>query len=81
MDYTARYVTLIAKPDSWFDAGTEVFHYDYNPKDKVKITTAEYEEWKLSGSILCRGLHNGEWDGEWCDIDEFIITVDNTVMR
>lgn len=73
MDYGARYVTLRAKPNTWFDAGTEVFHYDYKPEEQIRITVEEYERWKLAGSILCRGLRNGEWDGEYCMIEEFVV--------
>ena len=73
MDYEARYVTLRAKPNTWFDTGTEVFHYDYEPEQQIRITVEEYEEWKKAGGILCRGLRNGKWDGEYCHIDEFVV--------
>jgi hypothetical protein len=84
-----KYVKLIAKPDTLFNAGTEVF--DYNPDEYGKrITLEAYNEWLKSGSILVRGIrvceHDYELklgyklgeereDGELCGIDEFNMTI------
>jgi hypothetical protein len=75
-----KYVKLIAKPDTWFKAGTEVFSYD---EFGVRITLESYNKWLKSGSILARGIHMYEdgveaEDGELCGIDEFdMIIVDD----
>ena len=74
-----KLVKLIAKPNTWFKEGTEVYNYD-----GVPFTLDEYEECKYSsGTILARGIrvceHASELrplgeeyiDGEYCDIDEF----------
>jgi len=74
-------VRLIAKPNTWFKEGTEVYNYD---KYGVRFTLDEYKEWEKSGTILTRGLRVCEnpesenkllgeeyIDGEYCDIDEF----------
>jgi hypothetical protein len=37
-----KYVKLIAKPDTWFKAGTEVFDYDEYGK---RITLESYNKW------------------------------------
>lgn len=77
---TPKYVKLIAKPDTWFKAGTEVFSYD---EFGVRITLESYNKWLKSGSILARGIHMYEdgveaEDGELCGIDEFdMIIVDD----
>jgi hypothetical protein len=68
-----KYVKLIAKPDTWFKAGTEAFDYDEYGK---RITLESYNKWLKSGSILARGIHIYEdgveaEDGELCGIDEF----------
>lgn len=60
-----KYVKLIAKPDTWFKEGTEVFHYDFKYEEKVRITLEDYEEWKKDGMICVRGIRiceegNGE---------------------
>ena len=76
------YVKLVAKPNTWFKAGTEVFHYNRNRR----ITLSEWEEDKkngfglYSGTRVCEhdyelslGYERGEerQDGESCPIDEF----------
>ena len=73
-------VKLIAKPNTWFKEGTEVFNYD---EYGVRFTLDEYKKWEESGTILARGLRVCEdaselrplgeeyIDGEYCDIDEF----------
>ena len=82
-----KYVKLIAKPDTWFKAGTEVFDDDEYGK---RITLESYNKWLKSGSILARGIrvceHDYELklgyklgeereDGELCGIDEFDMTI------
>lgn len=72
-----KYVKLIAKPDTWFKAGTEAFDYDEYGK---RITLESYNKWLKSGSILARGIHIYEdgveaEDGELCGIDEFDVEV------
>lgn len=67
------YVKLISD-GTWFIEGTEVFHYD----EDRRITKEEFDEWRASGSILCRGIRlreNGEKyiDGELCAIEEFSV--------
>ena len=84
-----KYVKLIAKPDTWFKAGTEVFDYDEFGK---RITLEAYNKWLKSRSILVRGtricqfstelligsgykLGEERIDGELCGIDEFDMTI------
>jgi len=82
-----KYVKLIAKPDTWFKAGTEVYNYDADYEDRKRITLEEYRrDWALSQTICVRGirivenpasegphLQTGQEiiDGEYCAIDEF----------
>ena len=85
----SKYVKLIAKPDTWFKAGTEAFDYDEYGK---RITLEAYNKWRESGMILARGIRvcelgNGEVenlgykvgeeriDGELCSLDEFDMTI------
>lgn len=76
------YVKLTAKPDTWFVAGTEVYHYDEEPLRR--LTKEEWDEWQTCIGILVRGrrVADGEhelklfgpderWDGEMCSQDEF----------
>jgi len=84
-----KYVKLIAKPDTWFKAGTEAFDYDEYGK---RITLEAYNEWLKSRSILVRGtricqfptelligsgykLGEERIDGELCGINEFDVEV------
>lgn len=82
-----KYVKLIAKPDTWFKAGTEVFDYDEYGK---RLTLEAYNKWRESGMILTRGIRVCECDyelklgykvgeeredGESCLIDEFDMTI------
>jgi hypothetical protein len=48
-----KYVKLIAKPDTWFKAGTEVFDDDCFGK---RYTLEAYNQWLKSGIILARGI-------------------------
>ena len=81
-----KYVKLIAKPDTWFKAGTEVSNYDKNRR----LTVEEWKEWGNS-IVLVRGIRicednpneNGmgykagdeRIDGECCGCDEFDIEI------
>ena len=78
------YGKLIAKPDTWFQEGTEVFS-----EDDRRFTVAEFEDWKKSGIIICCGRRicddndnernlgykdgDARFDGECCQISEFEI--------
>ena len=84
-----KYVKLIARPDTWFKAGTEVWNYDIQ---KQRVTLEEWNDAeKFGAGIGVRGIHVGEedspnergnghlpgeeWeDGEWCGCDEFDVT-------
>ncbi len=64
-----KYVKLIAKPDTWFKAGTEVYDYDCNPPDDIYRVTLE--DWEIhqnpaysAGSICVRGIRVNEFDYE-----------------
>lgn len=72
-----KYVKLIARPNTWFKAGTEV--YDYNKYGK-RLTLAELEKWAeafqgyikiendtitaVKGSILLTGIRVCKYDYE-----------------
>ena len=56
-----KYVKLIAKPDTWFKAGTEVYDYDEYGK---RITLEAYNKWRESGMILASGICVCEHDYE-----------------
>lgn len=61
-----KYVKLIAKPDTWFKEGTEVFDYDADYSDQKRVTLEQWESAKQDGNAICvRGIHicelgNGE---------------------
>lgn len=84
-----KYVKLIAKPDTWFKAGTEVFDYDEFGK---RIKLEDYNIWLKSRTILVRGTRICQFptelligsgykmgeeriDGELCGINEFDMTI------
>jgi len=74
-----KYVKLIARPNTWFKAATEVFDYDSDEYGK-RITLESYNKWLESGTILARGIHINEdsveaEDGELCGINEFDMTI------
>ena len=54
-----KYVKLIAKPDTWFKEGTEVFDYDVEYSKKKRVTL---EYWNAclgsygAGHICVRGI-------------------------
>lgn len=76
-----QYVKLIAKPDTWFKAGTEVWCYD----EPRRLTLEEFNVWDQS--ILVRGIRVCEFDselekigeeyidGESCLLDEFDLEI------
>lgn len=80
------YVRLTARPATWFKTGTEVFHYDCDPDSPVRLTSAQWGQALLDGSVGVRGIRVCEddpdegamgcapgeerWDGEWCTVDE-----------
>lgn len=82
-----KYVKLIALPDTWFKAGTEVYQYDCNPPNLCRISLDEWEIAIKEQGVNARGIRvcednpneNGlgykagdeRWDGEWCGTDEF----------
>jgi len=72
-----KYVKLIARPDTWFKEGTEVYHYNCDPPES-KYRIAVDDEWKEIqeyGYGCFRGIRvdeDGEnWDGEGCSLEEF----------
>lgn len=69
-----KYVKLIAKPDTWFQEGTEVWHYD-EPiilVRGIRISDDNPNENALGYKPNCKRI-----DGESCFLDEFDIeTVD-----
>jgi len=74
-----KYVKLIARPNTWFKAATEVFDYDSDEYGK-RITLESYNKWLESGTILARGIHIYEdgveaEDGELCGVNEFDMTI------
>lgn len=82
-----KYVKLIARPDTWFEAGTEVWHYD-KPR---RLTLEEWNGWVPWNMVLVRGIRicedcpneNGmgyksgdrRIDGESCGVDEFDVEI------
>jgi len=85
-----KYVKLIARPNTWFKAGTEVFDYDEYGK---RISLGSYNKWLESGTILARGIRVCESgfeednlgykvgdereDGEFCSLKEFDVEIVN----
>jgi len=86
-----KYVKLVAKADTWFKEGTEVYEYNAKYEEKKMVSL---DEWKISlieGGICVRGIRvcednpneNGmgckageeRIDGEWCSCDEFEATI------
>lgn len=79
------YVKLIAKPNTWFKAFTEVYHYNDMPNRR--LTISEWNQALIDGSVYVRGLRINEnplsegggaigdlyQDGEYCSSDEFFV--------
>ncbi len=85
-----KYAKLVAKKDTWFKEGTEVYNYDYKYEDKKRVTWDYWEQCKSEGGICVRGIRisdmeceivcgnsNGKEyiDGEYCHWDEFDVTM------
>jgi len=85
-----KYVKLIAKPDTWFKAGTEVYHYDFDWEHRRRMTLEEWD--KLDGFYCARGTWVAQkgygavencgfvegqeyFDGECGTTDEFEVTI------
>lgn len=64
-------VSYIAKPDGWFDTGTEVkLIDDYRNNDSMFYH-------KSLNAGLFEGFRNGLLDQEVCDFDEFEVIEEN----
>lgn len=90
------YIRLIAKPDTWYKAGTEVFWEPY-PEPARRMTQVEWEQHsrpEMAG-LGCVGVRVTEdpasegggkigeerVDGEWCSADEFeVLPVDGPLL-
>lgn len=76
-----KFVKLTAKPDTWFNEGTEVYSYDCDPPNQLRRIsldeweTAEKERVQDYAGILARGQTEDGWDGEWCMMDEFDVEI------
>ncbi len=52
-----KYVKLVARKDTWFKEGTEVYDYDENYEDKKHVTLQYWNECLLDGNGICvRGI-------------------------
>jgi len=85
-----KYAKLVAKKDTWFKEGTEVYDNDVNYEDKKRVTWDYWEQCKAEGGICVRGIRVCEdliyeialgykagqerIDGEYCHWDEFDVT-------
>jgi hypothetical protein len=85
-----KYAKLVAKKDTWFKEGTEVYDYDADYNEKKRVTWEYWEQCKDEGGICVRGIRvcennpneNGmgyksgdeRIDGEYCHWDEFDVT-------
>jgi hypothetical protein len=71
-----KYVRLIAKENTWFKAGSEVFDYNSDYFKGQHVTLAYWQECLRDGAICVRGIRaNGEEDGESCLCSEFEVEV------
>lgn len=79
-----KYVKLIAKADTWFKEGTEVYDYECDPPNDIRRMTLD--EWNGYDNCNClvRGIRipklkneidifgtDERWDGELCDGRDF----------
>jgi hypothetical protein len=60
------YIKLIAKPDYYYDSGTEVFNYDGE-----RYTEEDWNKCLKVGCCGVRGDYKGKEDGEWSICEEF----------
>jgi len=51
-----KYVKLIAKPNTWFKEGTEVYDYDADYSEKKRLTLEDWNEWEDTGCVCVRGV-------------------------
>jgi len=78
-----KYVKLVAKPDTWFKEGTEVYEYDSDYEQKKRITLDYWNDCVNSNALIkgicVRGIHNEDGeemiDGEFCPLDEFDVEI------
>ena len=92
MKTDVKYVKLIAKPNTWFKEGCEVYTYDCGPDNPVRMTLVEWEDWNnfvclASGIRVCSKEYSYEmslyedgeerWDGENCSCSEFEVEIVN----
>jgi hypothetical protein len=86
-----KFVKLIARPDTWFKEGTEVYDYDADYSDRKRVTLDYWNQCVTEGGICVRGIrvcednpnengmgcHSGEEreDGEYCSCDEFNVEI------
>ena len=78
-----KYVKLVARPNTWFKEGTEVYDYDCSYEDKKRITLEQWTQWVADGMYCARGTRISEsenelvpvgkeyFDGECGSLDEF----------
>jgi hypothetical protein len=52
----ANVVKLVAKPNTWFKEGTEVFHYDFDYSERIRLTLADWQIALSEGGINVRGI-------------------------
>ena len=89
MSQAKQYVKLVAKPNTWFKAGTEVWHCE----EPRRLTLEEWGRWKEPSMaiVLVRGIRvcednpneNGmghkagdeRIDGECCSCEEFDVEI------
>lgn len=62
---------FLAKPDTWYDEGTEVKILQEH------CTVFDASRKILTLQVLCSGLKDGEIDEELCVMDEFYIVSDD----
>ena len=65
-----KYVKLIARPDTWFKEGTEVYNYNCDFEDKYRITLSEWESMVKDGLYCARGIRVSESVNELCPVGE-----------
>mgnify|MGYP005869408359 CR=1 FL=1 len=64
------FIKLISKEDGYYDTGTEVFDYDGN-----RFALDQFYQALKENCLLCRGLVNGQEDGDQCVESEFIFEI------
>jgi len=51
-----KYVKLIAKPDTWFKAGTEVYEYNADYEECKRVSLEKWNQALSEGGICVRGI-------------------------